>query len=105
MSDISIPGVSGSSNLNTDKIIEELMKVERIPLDRKEESLNAISQQKRVWQDVNRQLSRLRDTSKKLFGFENPFNERVATAADSSSFTAGSPLDLKTASADDGHLL
>ncbi len=88
MSDLSIPGVPGASKYNTDKIIEDLMAVERIPLDRLEERRTRYETQRSAWQDLNRNLSRLRDTSKSLFGFDNPFNDRVASSSDDEVVTA-----------------
>jgi len=88
MSDLSIPGVPGTSKYNTDKIIEDLMEVERIPLKRMEERRDTFETQRAAWQDVNRNLSRLRDTSRSLFSFENPFNERVAASSDEAVLTA-----------------
>ena len=88
MSDISIPGVPGASRFDTDKMIEELMAVERVTLDRMEEKLESIQNQKKAWQSVNRRLNLLRDSAKSLFGFENPFNERIASSSQSDVLTA-----------------
>ena len=86
MSDITIPGVT--SNLNTGKIIEDLMKLERIPLERMEKSLDTYREQKRVWQGVNRKISSLRENARILFGFENPFSDRVAASSREDVITA-----------------
>ncbi|WP_321991912.1 flagellar filament capping protein FliD [Marispirochaeta aestuarii] len=82
MSDFSIPGVS--SKYNTDKMIEDLMKLERVPLTRAEERIETFELQKRNWQEINRGLARVQDSAKKLFGFENPFMERLAVSGDES---------------------
>ncbi|WP_319561818.1 flagellar filament capping protein FliD [Marispirochaeta sp.] len=82
MSDFSIPGVS--SKYNTDKMIDDLMKLERIPLTRAEERIENFELQKRNWQEINRGLARVQDSAKKLFGFENPFMERIAVSGDES---------------------
>ena len=86
MSDISIPGVS--SKYNTQKIIEDLMKVERIPLQRMEERKDKFETQKKTWQEFNREFTSLRDSAKKLYGHENPFNERIASSSNDSIATA-----------------
>ena len=86
MSDISIPGVS--SNLQTDKMIEKLMELERVPLVRLEDDLARMEEQKNVWRDVSRNLSSLRNSAKDLYGFESPFQNRVGVSADESVFTA-----------------
>ncbi|HOX13424.1 MAG TPA: flagellar filament capping protein FliD [Spirochaetia bacterium] len=86
MSDITIPGVT--SKYDTKKLIEDLMKVERIPRDRAEEQLKALQLQKTAWQDVNRSIVRARETSRALFSFQNPFNERIAKSSDEGVLTA-----------------
>lgn len=86
MSDFSIPGVN--SKYNTDKLIEDLMKLERIPLTRAEERIDQFELQKQNWQEFNRHLGRVQDSAKKLFGFQNPFLDRLAVSEDDSIFTA-----------------
>ena len=71
MSDISIPGVN--SKYGTDKMIEGLMDVERIPLRRLEDQKETYEDQKKIWRNINLSLSRFRDSSRELFGFQNPF--------------------------------
>jgi flagellar hook-associated protein 2 len=80
LSDISIPGVN--SRFNTTQMIDDLMEVERIPLQRMESRIEELQGEKRVWQDVNRYLNQFRDSVKVLFSFENPFNERNATSSE-----------------------
>ena len=91
MSNISIPGVS--SRLQTDKYIEDIMKVERAPLDRVEARRDTFQQQKTTWQDVNRNLTRLRDASRGLFGHQNPFSHREAVSSDERILTAAANRD------------
>ncbi len=86
MSDITIPGVT--SKYDTQKLIEDLMKVERIPKDRAEEQLKALQLQRTAWLDVNRSIVRARESSRALFSFQNPFNERIATSSDDGVLTA-----------------
>jgi flagellar hook-associated protein 2 len=88
MSDFSIPGVPGASKYDTDTMIEELMKVERVGLDRMETELETVELEKGAWHLVNRGLSRVRDSARALFSFENPFNERISTSSDESILTA-----------------
>lgn len=82
MSDISIPGVQ--SKYGTDKLIEDLMKLERIPKTRAEERLTGLQLEKTVWLDLNRRLTRLRESSRTMYSFQNPFNERIANSSDES---------------------
>ncbi|PKL24673.1 MAG: flagellar hook protein [Spirochaetae bacterium HGW-Spirochaetae-3] len=85
MSDISIPGVK--SKYDTEKLIEGLMAVERIPKTRAEERLKEMQLQRTTWLDLNRRLSSLRESSRALFSFQNPFNERVASSTDEAVIT------------------
>ncbi|MBN2050829.1 MAG: flagellar filament capping protein FliD [Spirochaetales bacterium] len=86
MSDISIPGVT--SKLQTDKMIEKLMELERVPLERLEADRDLLEDQKKVWRDVTQRLSSLRDTARTLYGFENPFQSRIANSDDEGVLTA-----------------
>ncbi|MDX9800900.1 MAG: flagellar filament capping protein FliD [Spirochaetia bacterium] len=86
MSDLTIPGVT--SKFNTEKIIEGLMKVERIPLERLEEKNELSKKQKQTWLDLNRKLTTLRDSSRKLYSFQNPFEDKIAFSSDETLLTA-----------------
>ncbi len=79
MSDISIPGVS--SKYNTDKMIDAIMKAERAPLNRMEDRKETFSEQKKVWNQVNRKLTTLQQNARSLYSFENPFKEYVANSS------------------------
>ena len=84
MSDVLIPGVSNSSGMNTSKMVDDLMEVERIPVRRMERQVETYEDQKDVWQAMGRQLGRLRDTSRTMYGFENPFRDRIAMTSNQS---------------------
>ena len=43
---------------------------------------------KKVWQDLSVRMSRLQDSAKLLYGFENPFSNKVATSENESILTA-----------------
>ncbi len=87
MSDISIPGTA-TDKYGTQKLIEGLMKVERIPRDAAAEKIKALETQKTVWLDFNQRLGTLRDSAQGLFNFKNPFNARVAKSSDEDVVTA-----------------
>jgi flagellar hook-associated protein 2 len=91
MSDISIPGVN--SKYGTDKMIEGLMDAERIPLRRLEDQKALYSDQKEVWQEVSSTLSRFKESSRLLFGFQNPFQEHIAESTDEAVLTATAERD------------
>ncbi|MCL1813474.1 MAG: flagellar filament capping protein FliD [Treponema sp.] len=82
MSDIYMPGVR--SRLNTDKLIEDLMKVERIPRDRAEKQIETYQAEKGYWQEVGRRVTALRDSARFMYSFQNPFAERSARSSDES---------------------
>jgi len=86
MSDIVIPGVTGK--FDTDKIIKALMDVKRVRLDRMTETVKDYREKKSAWQEINRKLSSLRESSKNLFNYENPFNEKIAESSNESVLTA-----------------
>ncbi|MDA3948554.1 MAG: flagellar hook protein, partial [Spirochaeta sp.] len=65
--------------MNTSKMVEDLMEVERIPVRRMEREVETYQEQKDAWQSMGRQISRLRDTARQMYGFENPFRDRLAS--------------------------
>jgi flagellar hook-associated protein 2 len=85
MSDIYVPGVK--SRFNTEKLIDDLMKVERIPRDRAEKGIENLETQKGYWQEIGRRVNTLRDSARLLFSFQNPFNDRVAGSSDETVIT------------------
>lgn len=87
MSDLSIPGV-GNSKYGTEKIIEGLMKLERVPRDKAAERVKALETQKSAWLEVGQRLVSLRDGARNLYSFRNPFNERTATSSNEDALTA-----------------
>lgn len=93
MSDITIPGIT--SKYNTDKIIEGLMKLERIPLTKMEDRQSTYSEQKDVWLEISKKLSTLRDSAKALYGFQNPFQEHTVTSSDEAVLTASATRDAE----------
>jgi flagellar hook-associated protein 2 len=86
VSDISIPGIS--SKYNTQKVIEDLMKVERIPLERMEVEVTDFQSEKRLWQDFNRRVSTLQRSAKRLYSYENPFSDKIVLSSQEKALTA-----------------
>jgi flagellar hook-associated protein 2 len=82
MSDIYVPGVK--SRLGTDKLVEDLMKVERIPRDRAEKNVETLQTQKGYWQEIGTRINTLRESARSMYSFQNPFNDRVAKSSDES---------------------
>jgi len=86
MSDVYIPGVK--SRFNSDKIVDDLMKLEKIPRDRTQNSIDSLRIQKTYWQEVGKRINTLRDSSRQLYSYQNPFNERIGRSTDESVITA-----------------
>jgi len=85
MSDIYVPGVK--SRFNSEKLIEDLMKVERAPKERAEKTVERLQEEKTWWQGVGSRLLALRDSARFLYSFQNPFNERVAFSSNEGALT------------------
>lgn len=94
MSDISIPGVT-ASKYKTDELIQGLMRVERIPRDRAETELEGFRTQQDAWRNLNRHASNLREVSRNLYSFDNPFSEKIASSTDERAVTATARRDAR----------
>lgn len=86
MSDVFMPGVK--SRFNSEKIIDDLMKLERIPKERTEKNIEGLQTQKGYWQEVGRRVSALQESARLLYSFKNPFNERAANSANENVISA-----------------
>jgi flagellar hook-associated protein 2 len=84
MSDIKIPGVNSDTTL----MVEKLMEVERIPLQKMENELDQFKENKKVWQSLGRTTTELQNAAKSLFGFQNPFSENTSTSSKPEIITA-----------------
>jgi len=82
MSDIFIPGMS--SRFDTPRMIEDLMRIERVPRDRAANNIERIGAERVFWQDLNRRASALQESARNLFSFQNPFNSLVVQSSDES---------------------
>lgn len=54
MSDISIPGISNNNGMNTSKMIDDLMEVERRPVQRLESRVETYQSQQEAWRAMGR---------------------------------------------------
>ncbi len=86
MAGLSIPGVTDT--YNTNETVEKLMQIERIPLTREQNQLDEYKSQQTAWREVNTQLTSLRDSTKTLYSYENPFNNKLTTSTDEAAITA-----------------
>ena len=86
MADISIPGLN--SKYNTQELVQGLVEVEKVKLTRMEDSVTEYEDQKKIWQSLNRKISSLRTSARTLFGFENPFNNKMVESSNERILTA-----------------
>ncbi|MDR2343482.1 MAG: flagellar filament capping protein FliD [Spirochaetaceae bacterium] len=86
MPDISIPGVK--SRFDTEKIVEDLMKIERLPKERVERTNETLAAQKTNWQNLGRRITQLREDSRLLYSYQNPFNDKSAVSSSDAALSA-----------------
>lgn len=86
MAGINIPGVT--DQYNTNDTIEKLMKVERIPLTREQNQLKEYKNEQDAWRDINSKLSSLRESTKTLYSYDNPFNNKTVNSTQEDAITA-----------------
>lgn len=83
MSDFSIPGVT-ESKYNTDKIVQGLVHTKQAHLDRLNATGDEFEKKRSEWQHINFLTNTLEDSSRKLYGAENPFREKNASSSNES---------------------
>ena len=86
MAGINIPGVT--DKYNTNDTVEKLMQIERIPLTREQKQLDEYKSQKDAWREINTQLTSLRESTKTLYSYENPFNNKITASTNEAAITA-----------------
>ncbi|MGP1438002.1 MAG: flagellar filament capping protein FliD [Treponema sp.] len=91
MADLSIPGV----NNQYEKLVESIMKVERLPREKVATELEKFKVQLSFWQSLNQFSTQVRDVSRSFYSFNNPFNEHIAASSNESSITALATRDSK----------
>ena len=91
MSGINIPGVS--DKYKTNDLVKSLVEVEKLPLKREQEKLEGYKTEQANWRRVNQYMSSLRESTRTLYSFNNPFNERVAESTDERAITATAERD------------
>jgi flagellar hook-associated protein 2 len=93
MSDVYIPGIK--SRFNSEKIIEDLMALERIPKERVERNIESLQVQKGYWQEVGRRINSVRESARFLYSYQNPFNDRIAKTGNDSVITASATREAQ----------
>jgi flagellar hook-associated protein 2 len=87
MSDVNIPGVT-NSKINSQKMITAIMDAKRAPLKRMESEMDSFKKSKKVWQDLNLGITKLKDSANELYSFESPFSSKKAVSSDEAVLTA-----------------
>ena len=91
MSGINIPGVS--DKYKTNDLVKSLVEVEKLPLKREQEKLEGYKTEQANWRRVNQYMSSLRESTRTLYSFNNPFNERISESTDERAITATAERD------------
>lgn len=86
MADISIPGVT--DKYGTNNLVEQLMKVERVPLTREQTKLETYKSEQDAWRSVNLKMSTLRESVRNLYSFDNPFSSKISSSTEENAITA-----------------
>ncbi|MBN2738742.1 MAG: flagellar filament capping protein FliD [Spirochaetales bacterium] len=79
MSDFVIPGVT--SKIDTKGMVKALVDVKRTKLENLENDVKEYQKTQEVWRDLNVKMTRLKESAKELYGFDNPFNEKIAQSS------------------------
>ena len=90
MSDINIPGIGAGKY---DNLIETLMKKERAPRDSAAEDLKKYERQNTVWRKINQFSGEIREKTRELYSFNNPFVEKTVTSSNERAVTATASRD------------
>ncbi len=85
--EVPIPGYSSSSGIDTQKIIKDLVEVERKPIVKLEERIENSKQETRLWNNLEKDMRQFQTYAKRLYGFQNPFDERSATSSNEAILT------------------
>jgi flagellar hook-associated protein 2 len=86
MPDINLPGIS--NKVDVKEIIEGLVKVESKKLDRLEEAKGKLDSEKSAWVSLGNKMKALQETSKELYGFRAPFDNKIAISSKEALLTA-----------------
>ncbi|MGP1575995.1 MAG: flagellar filament capping protein FliD [Treponema sp.] len=89
---MNVPGIGAGKY---DKLIEALIKKERIPRDTAAEDLKKYEQQNEIWRKLNHFSSEIRDKTRELYSFNNPFVEKLVETSNERALTATATRDAR----------
>ena len=92
MSDINVPGIGAGKY---DNLIETLMKKERAPRDAAAEDLKKYEQQNTIWRHISQFSAEVRDSTRSLYSFNNPFVEKIVQSSNERAVTATASRDAR----------
>lgn len=92
MSDMNIPGIGAGKY---DNLIETLMKKERAPRDSAAQDLKKYEQQNAIWRKINQFSTEIREKTRDLYSFNNPFVEKTVTSSNERAVTATASRDAR----------
>ena len=87
---MNIPGIGAGKY---DNLIETLMKKERAPRDSAAEDLKKYERQNTVWRKINQFSGEIREKTRELYSFNNPFVEKTVTSSNERAVTATASRD------------
>jgi flagellar hook-associated protein 2 C-terminal domain protein len=89
---MNIPGIGAGKY---DNLIETLMKKERAPRDSAAEDLKKYEQQNAVWRKINQFSTEIREKTRDLYSFNNPFVEKTVASSNERAVTATASRDAR----------
>ena len=89
---MNIPGIGAGKY---DNLIETLMKKERAPRDSAAEDLKKYERQNAIWRKINQFSTEIREKTRDLYSFNNPFVEKTVTSSNERAVTATASRDAR----------
>lgn len=85
--------MGGSSGINTDQMVQQLMYLERQPIRRMEDEKEGINKKISAWQELNTKLDTFRTEAENIFkndvtSFDNAFDQMTTSSSDEDVVTA-----------------
>ena len=81
-----IPGVFGNSD--SSEAIKKIMETKTKKLEELKEEKNDITKKQETWNNLKAKTLSLESTTKKLYGFEAPFDNKISVSSDENAFSA-----------------
>ncbi len=77
-----MPSISGlASGMDTDQIIDKLVKIESQPIKRLEAEIKERQAEQKAWNKIMEDLRKLQNTARGLYSYNNPFGEKAAESS------------------------